>query len=1116
VGGEDTSKHHYKGGVYWLSDNAFEHSNLRVRTSYLTQSAEKGDETMQQISSNQNWRARLSLFVVLAYLMSLLSPAMVLAAPEVAQPLAPQDTQETIVAEYGFEDGTAQGWYGRGATVTVISNTVHTGNYALQATDRTDGWNGPALNALNLLEVGATYEISGCIRLTDGMTTTRTNFGFEYTVDGSSTYPWLGSNSATTDSEWACMTGTFEYTAEAESLTLYAEAEDPNVSFYIDDVTIVMTEPPPLTVVATYGFEDGTTQDWYGRGATVSVISDTTHTGDYALMVTGRTDGWNGPALDILSLLEVGATYEISGCIRLTDGMTATRTNFALEYTPVGEDTTYPWLGSDDTTTDSEWSCMTGTFEYTTDAETLNLYAEAEDPNVSFYIDDVTIVKSSQLPIQTDIPSVYETYEGQFRIGAALEPVQLESPRHAQLLTYHFNNMTAENVMKPGSIQPNEGDFNWGPADELADFARANDITMHGHTLVWHQQAAEWMFEDAEGEPLEATPENKQLVLDRLEDHIRAVVPRYNDVVSSWDVVNEVIDTSQDDCLRRSEWYRLTGSDYISTAFTIAREVTTDTLLLNDYNETNPAKRQCMYDLVEELQAQGVPVDGIGMQMHINIQTPSAAAIDETIKMFSELGPVYVTELDMSIYTNDVDSYDTIPEEVLIRQGYRYKEVFDVFLDNAGVLDLVTFWGLADDHTWLSDFPITRLNAPLLFDENLQAKYAYWGVIDPEQLPVLIKEQFVSEATPEVDGMAEDLWEMMPWIEIGSTGTMTASYQTRWDQNNLYVIVKVEDPTEDDGDKVEVFVDQNNGKTETYEADDRYYTFPSGTFLMDHVIITNTHGYMLEARLPLSETLEVDKRVGFDIRVTDGAMPDSPISWNDPTNSQLTDPSKFGTLVLIDEIKMTTAIPGAPVIDGYEDDLWAEATEISTDVWVTGSDGATAKVKTMWDKNHLYAYAVVSDTHLSKVSDNAWEEDSIEIFIDQNNAKTTSYQEDDGQYRINFDNETSFSGAASADTLTSATRVISGTSETLLIDGTYIVEAAITLTHVTPEPGVFIGFDFQVNDDSDGDGSRDSVAMWNDPTGQSYQNTSRLGVLQFVEQPSHVIYLPLVMKGYTP
>ncbi|MFN2282907.1 MAG: endo-1,4-beta-xylanase, partial [Anaerolineae bacterium] len=1027
------------------------------------------------------------------------------------------------VATYDFEDATTQGWYGRGATVTVVSDTVHMGGYALQVTGRTDGWNGPAVNVLSLLEVGATYEISGCIRLAAGTPAARTNFALEYTpVGGSTAYPWLGVENNTTDADWACMSGSFEYTEEAETLNLYAESSDATASFYIDDIAIVMTSPPPPTALFIYDFEDNTTQDWYGRGATVTVVTDTVHTGDYALQVTGRTDGWNGPALNVLTLLEVGATYQITGCIRLAEGLGPFRTNFALEYT-VGGSSSYPWLGSDSNTTSDAWSCVTGSFKYTDAADALTLYAECSDATASFYIDDVIIVMTEPPstepppPIQ-DIPSVYEFHEDDFLVGAALEPTQLTSDRHVELFTKHFNSLTAENAMKPGSIQPEEGVFNWTGADALADFARANNVAIHGHTLVWHQQAAEWMFENAAGEPLTPTLENKQLVLDRLEDHIVAVVNRYEDVVNVWDVVNEVIDASQDDCLRRSRWYELTGSDYISTAFTIAhREAPTATLILNDYGETDPAKRQCMYDVVQDLQDQGVPVHGIGMQMHINIQNPPLSAIDQTIAMFAELGQVHITELDMSIYTNDVDSYDEVPEEVLIKQGYRYKDIFEIFRSHAADIGSVTFWGLADDHTWLSSFPIDRINLPLLFDEELQAKWAYWGIIDPSQLPVLIKEQLVSEATPVVDGMTETLWEMLPWIDIGSTGTMTASFQTRWDDaDNLYLIVKVEDPTEDAGDKVEVFIDQNNGKTATYEGDDRYYTFPSETFLgMNFVIMTDTQGYVLEARLPLTATLAPGTRLGFDVRVTDGSD-DSVLSWNDPTHSQLTNPSQFGTLVLIDEIKLTTAIEGTPVIDGYADSLWNDAMEIETNVWVQGTSGATAKVKTMWDENHLYVYAVVSDTLLSKVSDNPWEEDSIEVFVDQNNAKTTSYEADDGQYRVNFDNEQSFGGAASADTLTSATRVIAGTPATLLIDGAYIVEAAITLTEVMPQPGLFIGFDFQVNNDENGDGARDSVAIWNDPTGQSYQNTSRLGVLQFVERPAHMIYLPLILRAYTP
>jgi endo-1,4-beta-xylanase len=290
--------------------------------------------------------------------------------------------------------------------------------------------------------------------------------------------------------------------------------------------------------------------------------------------------------------------------------------------------------------------------------------------------------------------------------------------------------------MKPGSIQPSEGEFRWDGADKLVQYARESNLAIHGHTLVWHQQAAEWMFEDSEGNPLEATPENKELVLQRLETHIRAVVGRYKDDVQVWDVVNEVIAPGTS-CMRYSRWYELTGTDYIVTAFRVADEVAPDAvLLINDYGTTDPQRRDCLYEVVSDLRAQGVPIDGVGHQMHISIASPSAAVIEETILRFAELGiEQHITELDMSIYADDTDSYTTVPDEILVRQGKRYRAVFDAFKNQSDHIQSVTFWGMADDHTWLKTFPVARLNLPLLFDEQLQAKPAYWGVVDPTKLP---------------------------------------------------------------------------------------------------------------------------------------------------------------------------------------------------------------------------------------------------------------------------------------------------------------------------------------------------------------------------------------------
>jgi endo-1,4-beta-xylanase len=117
---------------------------------------------------------------------------------------------------------------------------------------------------------------------------------------------------------------------------------------------------------------------------------------------------------------------------------------------------------------------------------------------------------------------------------------------------------------------------------------------------------------------------NKALLLSRLKAHIRGVVGHYGTDIATWDVVNEVIDENQADGLRRSRWYEIAGLDYIRTAFRVTREVAPAAkLYINDYNTNVPAKRDKLHDLVSQLKAEGVPIDGVGHQMHVNVDWPS-------------------------------------------------------------------------------------------------------------------------------------------------------------------------------------------------------------------------------------------------------------------------------------------------------------------------------------------------------------------------------------------------------------------------------------------------------------------------------------------------------------
>jgi len=346
----------------------------------------------------------------------------------------------------------------------------------------------------------------------------------------------------------------------------------------------------------------------------------------------------------------------------------------------------------------------------------------------------------AQQSIAQDIPSLYELFEEDFPIGAAIEPNQTIGPS-AELLKKHVRWLVAENVMKPDAIQPSEGRFIWTNADRIVEFAKVNNMQVRFHTLVWHTQVGEWFFQDAEGKPMvdETDPKrqeaNKKLLLERLDTHVRTIVSRYKDEITSWDVVNEVIEPGDPDGMRASEWYKIAGTDYIATAFRAAREAggPEAKLYINDYGTDNPVKRDRLFQLVKDLLEQGVPIDGVGHQTHIDIYGPSVDSIIASMRTFAELGlDNLVTELDMSMYAwNDRSDYgQDLPQEILNLQAERYGELFKAFRQNKDILSGVVFWGIADDHTWLHGFPVARTNAPLLFDQRHQPKPAFWAVVE--------------------------------------------------------------------------------------------------------------------------------------------------------------------------------------------------------------------------------------------------------------------------------------------------------------------------------------------------------------------------------------------------
>lgn len=324
-------------------------------------------------------------------------------------------------------------------------------------------------------------------------------------------------------------------------------------------------------------------------------------------------------------------------------------------------------------------------------------------------------------------------YKDYFTMGVAVSPQVLKGPE-AELILKHFNSLTAENAMKMGPIHPEENKYNWAPADEIADFATKNNLKLRGHTLCWHNQTPSWLFKDDKGNEV-----TKEVLLKRLKDHITSVVTRYKGKIYAWDVVNEAIEDDDKKNYRESAWYKICGEEYIAKAFEYAHEADPNALLFyNDYNTESPGKRERIFNMVKKLVDAKVPIHGVGLQGHWSIYDPSSGAIKESIDKFSSLGlQVQITELDVSVYAGEhqsrakkegeVDSFTPEQEQKQIDQ---YKMFFQVFRENKSKLTSVTFWNVSDKHSWLDNFPVRgRKNYPLLFDQHLNPKKAYWEVV---------------------------------------------------------------------------------------------------------------------------------------------------------------------------------------------------------------------------------------------------------------------------------------------------------------------------------------------------------------------------------------------------
>jgi endo-1,4-beta-xylanase len=947
------------------------------------------------------------------------------------------DTVNQVYHE-DFSTGKGKANKSGGATLTPVTGKVFAGNTdgaALYVSTRSNDYDAVDFNYSDIgLVNGKTYTVTATVYVDANETVPSGAQAYLQTI---TSYGFLAGANFVAGS---AITLTKEFivdTSKDNRLRVQSSASGASVPFYIGDILITekvapveVVETPRLPAVdlSTITFEDQTKGGFSGRKGTetLTVTNEANHSdgGTSALKVEGRSETWHGPTLRVEKYVDKGYEYKITAWVKL---ISPGSSQLQLSTQVGNASASYNTVDKKTISTEDGWVKFEGTYRYNTvPDEFLSIYIEsASSKDASFYIDDISFVESSApIAVQTNLTPIKGAYQNDFLIGNAVSSADLDGVR-LQLLKLHNNVVTAENAMKPDQTYNANKEFDFTTEDALVTKIQAAGLKLHGHVLVWHQQTPTWLTTTTESLPLE-----REAALANLKNHITTVMEHYSNKVISWDVVNEAMNdnpsnpTNWRGALRQSPWKAAIGDDYVEQAFLAAREVldahpTWDIkLYYNDYNEDNQNKAQAIYSMVKEINENFAAnhsgkllIDGVGMQAHYNLNT-NPDNVKLSLEKFISLGvQVSISELDITAGSNS-----RLTEKEANAQGALYAQMFQIFKAHAAGIERVTFWGLNDATSWRAS------QNPQLFNSDLQAKPAYYGVIDPAAFLVAHPPEQVAEAnqstakfaTPTIDGLADDAaWSQASELQInryqqawqGASGVAKAL----WDDQNLYVLVQVSNAELDksssnayEQDSVEIFLDENNGKTSSYETDDGQYRInfdneqsfnpaskSAGFESSTHISGTN---YTVEVKISLKTiTPTNDMKLGFDVQINDakaGAR-QSVAAWNDTTGTGFQDTSVYGVLNLAG--KSTGTDPGTdPDTDtgSVDSPSLGSASGTNNDI-----DSGTIKPELKTDNGRTVA-AISGDTlkkALGKTSSATNEKKQVIIEMPKQ-ANTTSYE----------------------------------------------------------------------------------------------------------------------------
>lgn len=753
-----------------------------------------------------------------------------------------------------------------------------------------------------------------------------------------------------------------------------------------------------------------------------------------------------------------------------------------------------------------------------------------------YYVANVSMKKITKPKpeIEENIPdwkaSVTESLGNGSIAGTAIMSSEISDDTLMALVKKHFNAVTFGNELKPDAlfnyqigqsvdsttitfqgkelkvpvVNDKQENLDFSRADAMLDKilewnnANPNDkIRVRGHVLVWHSQTPEWFFH--EDYDVAKPYADKETMNRRLEwfifsvfDHYfgKAANGKYDGLFYGWDVVNEAVngntyrddkvisdasDTSTSDTRHGSNsmWWRVYKSnEFIINAFKYANKYAPNDVELyyNDFGETDNTKCEGIVKLINDVKsADGTRLDAFGMQAHYNVDGFSAAQFKSVAKKYAQAaGKVQLTELDFKA-SSTYDGTAATKESEYTKMAYCHKNLYEAIkaLKKEGTnVSGITVWGVIEPNSWLhsqSDLgggASGSAQCPLLFDGNYKAKPAYWAYVDATKLQPAIQKVTITEAK---DGnIAGETYTI-------DQGEVQAEFIPVWDADGLTVQVKVKDTTVNDADAVTVYVDPENSASDIK---------PHKVTVARTAAAAIAGGYQATVKVSM-KGLKVAQQISLDVVVNNDGETGS---FNDLTGKQESSSKYYAVATMKPGIEK---IPyGTISVDADADAAWGNAVNIP--LTINKGSEASANAKVLWDDDNLYVYATVKDAALDKTGAQTHEQDSLEVFIDEDNGKTASYGEDDKQYRINYENEQSFNGKKClAENVKSATKTI---------DGGYVVEAAFKWTDIKPANGTKIGLEFQINDAKDG--KRIGTLSWYDETGMGWSGSNVYGTVE--------------------